>query len=279
MVAIKGYEILKVLSNNVVLVREGDAKSILVGKGIGFAKKKGQVISNKDVIEDKFISLDALNDRDEAQFFAQVDPRVIEITEDIIIMASEELGESLNPNIHIGLIDHINYAIKRLNEGIEIVNPFLNETKFLYPKEYDIAEKAVTYISSTIDINIPVAEIGFIALHIHGGRSNSSKSKAMTFTKLISNLTKFVEDKLKISFDDYSFMYSRFVIHLQGVFDRVLNEQTLENIFLDKIMIELPYEVSLSKTIGMIIEKELGKPVPDSEIGYIALHISKLNFK
>ncbi|WDC85765.1 PRD domain-containing protein [Caloramator sp. mosi_1] len=61
-------------------------------------------------------------------------------------LAREKLGVELNPHIHIGLTDHINFAITRLREGINIVNPFEMEIKTMYPTEYSIAEEAIELI-------------------------------------------------------------------------------------------------------------------------------------
>ncbi len=64
--------------------------------------------------------------------------------------------------------------MKRLEEGIEISNPFVNETKALYPKEYSIAEAVVDMFNSKYGIKLPEAEVGFIALHVHSSIYNRS---------------------------------------------------------------------------------------------------------
>jgi transcriptional antiterminator len=112
------YTIKKVLSNNVVLVEKNYQNFILVGKGIGFGKKKGYVIENPEKIEEKFISLKGLKEDEFENFLETVDPKIIEVSKNIIEMVEKELGEKLNPNTHVGFIDHVNFAIKRLKEGI-----------------------------------------------------------------------------------------------------------------------------------------------------------------
>ncbi|MDF2700310.1 MAG: hypothetical protein K0Q49_1868 [Haloplasmataceae bacterium] len=275
MIKIKEYLIEKILSNNVVLVDDIGIKLILLGKGIGFGKKTGDVISNQNIIEEKFISLNKLNEQEQLYFIDQINPIIIELTEQIITLAQKELKEEFSENIHLGLIDHINYAIKRLNEGIEIVNPFLLETKLLYPHEYALAEKAVNIMIDQLNMLIPEAEIGFIALHFCGGRKNNSRSQALSFTKLIKDLTFFLESKIKTKINENSYSYSRFVIHLHGIFLRVINDQPVENVIMDKIKHEFAYEISLARSMALIIERQLKKQVPESEIGYIAIHLSR----
>ncbi len=271
------YTIKKILSNNVVLVEKNKQNLILVGKGIGFGKKKGYVIEDPEIIEEKFISLKGLNEDEYENFLETVDPKIIEISKNIIEMVEKELGEKLNPNIYLGFIDHINFAIKRLKEGIEIVNPFLFETKILYPVEYKLAEKAVEILKKNLNIDIPKAEIGFITLHIYGGRGNRNKNEALENSMLINKILELVEKKIKMKIDKESFTYRRFIMHLIGVIDRVINNKCHKDNLLPKIKEELQYEFSIAYDISKIMEKTLKKPVPESEIGYIALHLHKIN--
>ncbi|QZY55826.1 BglG family transcription antiterminator [Crassaminicella profunda] len=273
----ENYVIKKILSNNVVLVEKENQNYILVGKGIGFGKKKGIVLENPEIIDEKFISLKGLSENEYESFLSQVDPKIIELVEEIMVMVKNELGEGLNPNVHVGLIDHINFAIKRLTEGIEIVNPFLLETKLLYPAEYNLAEKAVSILKENLKIRIPEAEVGFLALHIYGGRGNKSKKEALESSKMMNTIISYTEKKLNIHIDKYSFDYKRFIMHLRGVIDRVLNHKTIENILLSKVKEELMIEFKVAYDVSKIIEKTLKVKIPESETGYIALHLHRLN--
>ncbi|WP_066496276.1 PRD domain-containing protein [Abyssisolibacter fermentans] len=271
------YVIKKILSNNVVFVEKENKNYILVGRGIGFGKKKGFVLENPDTIDEKFISLKGLSENEYENFFSNIDPKIIEQVEAIIEMVKNELGEGLNPNVHVGLIDHINFAINRLKEGIEIVNPFLSETKLLYPAEYNLAEKAVNMLKENLKIYIPEAEVGFLALHIYGGRGEKSKKEALESSKMMNTILSYIEKKFNMKIDKNSFDYKRFIMHLKGVLDRVSNNKTIENILLSKVKEELMIEFKVAFDISKIIEKTLKISMPESEIGYIALHLHRLN--
>lgn len=274
---VEKYIIQKILSNNVVLVKKDNQNYILVGKGIGFGKKKGFVLEDSDVIEERFISLKGLNESEHENFLETVDPKIIELSEKIMEMVKKELGEALSPNIHAGLIDHINFAIRRLKEGVEIVNPFLFETKLLYPVEYNLAEKAVKILEENLNINIPEAEIGFLALHIYGGRGGKSKNEALQNSKMINQILQVVEKKLKIDLDRNSFFCRRFVMHLMGVVNRISSGKTIKNIFLSQLKSELKFEFYVAYDVSKIMERTLKIRIPESEVGYIALHLHKMN--
>lgn len=273
----KKYLIKKILSNNVVLVEKNQKNYVLVGKGIGFGKKKGDFLEDLKEIEEKFISLEGLSDFEHEHFLETIDPKIIEICNKIFEMASCELKENLNPKIHAGLIDHVNLAIKRLREGIEIVNPFLFETKLLYPVEFELAEKAVSILKENLEITIPEAEIGFLALHFYGGRGNNDKEDALKQSKMMNRILSHVGKKLEMDMDKYPFDCQRLIMHLRGVINRVEKNQSLERNFVSKLKDELSYEFKIAYDISKIMEKTLKIRVPESEMGYIALHLHRLN--
>lgn len=56
--------------------------------------------------------------------------------EEIITYAKNTLGKKLNENIYVSLTDHINFAMERFRDGIEIRNALLWEIKQLYKEEF-----------------------------------------------------------------------------------------------------------------------------------------------
>jgi len=270
------YLIKKALNNNVVLVQKNNQNFVLVGKGIGFGKKRGDFLENLDNIEEKFISLKGLDDEESENFVTAIDPEIIEIMEKIIEMLKTELGEKLDSNAYVALIDHINFAIKRLKEGIEIVNPFLFEIKLMYSDEYNLAKKAVLILEENLEISIPEAEVGFLTLHIYGARKDRSKTEALEYSKLINEILELTEKKLKVKLNKNSFLCRRFVMHLMGVIDRASNGKFYENKFLDKLKDDLEHEFNIAYYIVKVIENTLKIRLPEGEIGYIALHLHKM---
>ncbi|NTW72043.1 MAG: PRD domain-containing protein [Eubacteriaceae bacterium] len=273
----ESYKVLKVFNNNSVLVDKEGIEYILMGKGIGFDKKKGMSFKEEDIIENVFISVNETNKRQYENLMNEVEEKIFISVVDIIALAEGELGEKLHPDTHFGLIDHVNFAIKRIREGIMIVNPFILETKMLYRKEYAIAQKGVELLNQRLRMDIPESEIGFIALHIHGGRLKTPKNSSLKYIKAISNIIPYIEDKLGVHIQEDSFSGVRLIAHLRGVIERCAKEIPIENIFLDRLKSDYPFEYKISENIGLILEKNIGIIVPESEVGYIALHIYKLN--
>ncbi|SET21873.1 PRD domain-containing protein [Anaerobranca gottschalkii] len=270
------YIISKTLSNNVVLVEDKGSKYVFIGKGIGFGKKSGDVVYLSDV-EQQFVSTEGLKKDEYEAFFDTVDPKIIEIYNEInrvILKDLEQKGEGAN-SLNIALLDHINFAIKRLKEGIEIINPFLYEIKLLYPEEYDTAAKVVNLLQKRLDIEIPEGEIGFLALHFVGGLSEN-KREALEQSKMINKIHQYLEHKLGIKIEGDSFDYKRLVIHLKGVINRVKKRQCIENNILSVLKDKIIYEYKIAYDIAKIMERALNISIPENEVGYIALHIHKI---
>ncbi|WP_034869530.1 BglG family transcription antiterminator [Clostridium lundense] len=271
-----GYKIVKTLSNNVVVTEKDDKLFVLLGKGIGFGKKKGDIISEDKGVEHKFIQINDKEKNVYEDILKSVDEEILALTEEVISLASEKLGEELNSHIHVGLADHINFAIKRIKEGIDIVNPFLYEIKTLYPIEYLIGEKTLELVREKLNVELPESEIGFIALHVYSARVNIAVADSLRNTKVVSEVVDFISRKLNIAIDGKSLEYSRLVSHLRYAIYRIENDKNLENMFLPSVKKQLEKEFQISKEVCRFIGEKLNKEVPEDEIGYIAVHIHRL---
>jgi transcriptional antiterminator len=251
----EGYVVTKVLSNNVVITQKGDEIFVLTGKGIGFGKKKGDPITEKDIIEQKFIQITNEHKENYDRLLKTVNDEIIAVSEEIIELARERLGTELNPHIHIGLTDHINFAITRLKEGINIINPFEMEIKTMYPTEYSIAEEAIELVKKRIGVELPESEKSFIALHIYSAKVNQTVGETLKYTQIVKDVIDFIQRELNIKIDEKSLDYIRLISHLRYALYRIENNKPIKNILLGSIKRQLKEEYKLSKRVCEIIEK------------------------
>lgn len=275
----KHYTLKKAFNNNAVMVTFEGQEYILMGRGIGYNKQKGELIPESKLIENVYVDLDESNKTQYMNLLEEVDEKIFTVVEEVIAMAEKDLGEKLHVDTHFGLVDHINFAMRRIREGITVVNPFLLETKMLYQEEFRIAEKAVRMIKARLNMDIPEAETGFITFHIHGGRARCNKESSLNYVKALSQVMEYIQDKLGILLDESSFDSVRLVSHLRGLIERCTRRETIENVLLDKMKEDFAYEFKISQNIGLILERKIGIVVPESEAGYLALHLYKLNHK
>lgn len=277
----QSFRIEKVLNNNVLIASHPTYDEVvLIGKGIGFGKKKGDVIEQRDV--EKWFILK--NEREQEQYkklLPHVDEEFIGLMNDIIRHIQKRTNSSLNEHIHVALTDHILFAIKRLEQGMDIKNPFLVETKSLYPLEYGVATEVVNMLNERLHIELPEGEIGFIALHIHSALTNHQLSEVNQHSQLISRLVSVVEEQLDIRIDRESIHYLRFVRHLRYAIERVKKGEKIEEPKkLSNILKETyPLCYNLSWKLIKIMQQTLQLPVDEAEAVYLTLHLQRLTGK
>lgn len=277
----EAFEVIKVLNNNVVIASNSKYEEVvLIGKGIGFNRKKGSSISKQEA-EKLFV----LKGEVEQIQYKKLLPFIDEDTLEVIISAIELIRKRteayLDEHIHIALTDHILFAINRLMKGLAIKNPFNSETKVLYPEEYVIASEVVEMINDTANIQLPEGEIGFIALHIHSAVTNKNLSEINQYSQLISKLIATIEDQFGIKLDKDEVNYMRLVRHLRYTIDRVLNGEKVnepEKItsFLKQ---EYPLCYNLAWKLIKIMQHTLKKPVFDAEAVYLTMHLQRIQNK
>lgn len=271
--------ITRVLNHNVVLVEEPDSQQeiVLFGKGIGFGAKPGNTIPARDPRVEKRFRLESESHQKQYQaILSQVDPAVVGIAEEIIALVSSEITPNINEHVHVALPDHIQFAIYRLRNGMEIVNPFLFEVQTLYAKEYALARRAADMIKKAFALDIPESEIGFLALHIHSAISYMPVSKTVQFTNIISELVSIIEQRTGKTIERSTVDYVRLITHLRFAVERIRQQKSIRNPLLDRVKTTIPEAYELASELAASISTRLEVTVPEDEIGYMAMHVFRL---
>ena len=196
--------------------------------------------------------------------------------------ANEQLGEELNENIYLTLIDHISFAVARHRNGLDFKNALALEIKKFYPKEFKVALKALDIIKEAINIRLPEDEAASMALHIVNARMNSKMENTLRVTELIQKILSIVRFQFSIVFDEDSFHYIRFVTHLKFFAFRLFHSTLLEEQDVDFVeIIKAKYgdELKCSQKIADLIKNEYQVVLPDEEMVYLTLHIKRMTVK
>ncbi|MFC0187971.1 glucose PTS transporter transcription antiterminator GlcT [Fictibacillus aquaticus] len=271
----------KILNNNALIVTDNSQKeSVVIGKGIGFGKKTGDLIQTSSA--DKwFVLKDEKEQEHYKQLLHSVDEKIIDVMNDVITHIQKRSGSDLDEHIHIALTDHIGFAIKRLEQGLDIKNPFLVETQTMYPMEYTIAEEAVEMINKHLSIHLPEGEIGFVALHIHSAITKRTIHLINRNSSLVAKLISLVSSGLDIEIDPKSINYLRLVRHLRHAIERIEQGEIVEN--QDKLANVLKEEYPLCYNLAWklikVMQNDLQKPVPNAEAVYLTMHLQRLSRK
>ncbi|WP_379133245.1 glucose PTS transporter transcription antiterminator GlcT [Paenibacillus sp. sgz500958] len=268
----------KVLNNNVIIAQHPQyAEVVVIGKGIGFNRKMRDRIKLSSV-EKMFILRSQEEQEQYKQLVPQVDEKLIEAVQEIVLYILQHSRETLNEHIHTALTDHISFAIRRQEQNIPIHNPFLYETKEIYPEEYAMAEYAIKRIDEVMGVSLPIDEIGFVALHIVSALSNRHITEVKEHSVLIGDMVGLVENNLEYRIPRDSIDYSRLVTHLRFVLERLRRGEAVREISsLDNLMKrEYPEMYTLAWKLTKVMEQRLHIPVYPAEVSYLTVHLQRL---
>ena len=110
----------KVLNSSVVIVEDkSKLEYILIGKGIGFGQKVGNVVAPPEASQ-MFIPADDVRIKEFIGLVTEIPPEFVEITREIVAYAEEKLATKLNAGIFLTLTDHLHFAVKRYYKGITV---------------------------------------------------------------------------------------------------------------------------------------------------------------
>ncbi|MGE6630451.1 PRD domain-containing protein [Bacillus sp. NPDC077027] len=270
-------KIYKILNNNAVVVKEDDQEKIVMGPGIAFQKGKNDVIPLQKI--EKIFVVREENEKFK-QILATLPEEHIEVAEHIISYAEGELMMPLSDHIHISLTDHLSFAIERVQKGIVLHHKLLGEIKVLYKKEYEIGQYAIRYVNERLAVGLPDDEAGYVALHIHTAKMNTeTMKKTVKFTTMIKEMIEKIEQFFERSIDEDSISYQRLVTHLRYALNRLESNEAFQ-VMDDEmlIFIQKKYDTAYqcARELAVFLKSEYELHLPDSEIGYITLHVQRL---
>lgn len=270
------FKILKVLNNNGLLVMDLDSKQeyIFLGKGVGFGKKVNQ---NVNTIENAkaYRFTEEQSRQDSIHTIKSISPVFIEIAGNIIEEAEKKFG-AVDNNILLALADHIAFAIRRMQEGVELKNPFAKEIKVLFEEEYSVAKMGKEFIKEKIGVEINDDEVGYITLHVHTALTREHVVQSMDIARMIQEGIQKIEMELGTMLDDETISYTRLLTHMKFMILRVINDEKLHLDMTSYVLDNFPNSFDLAKRICKEFENITKKPFPDIEISYFAIHIERV---
>lgn len=270
----------KVLNNNVVISIDPKSKKevILMGSGIAFNKKPGQII-DESKIEKTFVVDDENLGNKIKKLINQIPDGIFEITDEIINYAIVNLDTQLDKQIYVSLADHIAFAVKRFKSGIIIKNELLNEIRRVHRDEFKVSLWAVDYINKKLDVELPEDEAGFIALHFVNAGYRETTSKSVASTKIIKDVLNIIKYYFKIEFNEDDLNYDRLLTHLKYFAKRVINDNnniSNDSEFAKMIFNTYPEAYGCSVKISEYIYKNNNYTVNDDELVYLTMHIQRV---
>lgn len=219
-------KITQILNNNVALIKRGGHEVIIVSKGIGVRKKKGQSIEEGDI--EKLYILDSYDMLDHFSYLlAHSDPEDILLVQQIVAYAEKQLEFKASDSLVLTLLDHMDFVIKRAEKQQFIKSPLYWDVKRFYSRYFDVGLSALEMIREQKNVHIPDDEAVALALHfINMEGVKGTKETCIKEMRATSDIISIVEMYFRMKLDENSTNYMRFLTHLQYFVQRVV-ERTL----------------------------------------------------
>ncbi|WP_242543337.1 BglG family transcription antiterminator [Candidatus Enterococcus mangumiae] len=108
-----------------------------------------------------------------------------EVTDKRIRQLIHENVTLYSENILLGLVMHIKEAVLRIQKGLLIHNPFLQDVKKNFPASFTEAIQLANALSQTFAINVPEDEVAFIAVHIQAMKEQTEEKQQKKISVLL----------------------------------------------------------------------------------------------
>ncbi|GEA32814.1 BglG family transcription antiterminator LicT [Clostridium diolis] len=270
----------KILNNNVVITENDSGKEIIVmGAGLAFKSKKGDIIPEEKI--DKIFTLSDNEAKQKLQLIlSEIPLEYVEVTEKIINNAKEKLGKKLNDTLYITLTDHIYSSVERYNEGLPLKNALLWDTKRFYKEEFTIGMECLQIIKDKFNVDMQEDEAASIALHIVNAQMNEDMTILYDITKIMQEITNIVKYHFNIIFNEESLAYYRFITHLKFFAQRLLKENDYrddnDSELFETVKKKYKDAYECTKKIDKFILEKYNYKLADEELLYLTIHITKV---
>ena len=272
----------KVINNNILCVVDDRGNEMIVtGKGLGFQRKTGERV-DPTLFEKTYHMEGKAEQRKLRELCQQIPIEHLRLTQDLIETMKTQLSAPLNESLLITLADHISFALKRKEEGVEFTNPLEGAVMSYYPAEYRLGRHCLRVIREETKTDLNPSEAAFIALHIVNAELNTSMSVMYDITKLIEGTLEVVEYFYQRRFDRESLDFNRFVVHLRCFAQRLFQaapgcSDNYDPDFREMIARSCKPHYKCAQCVGEYIQNTYQKTVSDEELIYLTIHLKRIN--
>lgn len=263
------------------MVDDRGNEMIVTGKGLGFQRKTGERV-DPALFEKTYHMEGKAEQRKLRELCRQIPLEHLRLTQDLIEHIKTQISAPLNESLLITLADHISFAIKRKEEGIEFTNPLEGAIISYYPTEYRLGQHCLRVIREETHTDLNPSEAAFIALHIVNAELNTSMSVMVDITRLIEGTLEVVEYFYQRTFDRESLDFNRFVVHLRYFAQRLFQgapgvSDNYDPDFRDMIVRSCKQHYKCAQCVGEYIQNTYQKEVSDEELIYLTIHLKRIN--
>jgi beta-glucoside operon transcriptional antiterminator len=269
----------KVLNNNVVIsIDESGQERVLMGRGLGFGLKADDMVDPAKV-EKTFILAAGADGEHERRLLTDAPYAVVEAVTRAVDDAERTLARHLGRRLTIAVIDHVQYVIERLDQGLRIPTTTMPALRVLHPEEYAAAEGMASSIAASLGRELPPEESVFLTMHLLNATRDEPNGTASLLFRRVQHVVQVVEHGLGITLDEDGPDYARFILHVQFLLQRLVNRTMLssgDTSFFEFAKHSYPASFAIATEVKAYVAAATGSELTDEELLYVIVHVERL---
>lgn len=207
-----------------------------------------------------------------------LDPDIIQRVE--ITLKEMPLEGQLADSALAGLVVHLALTVQRTRQKEAVHLPGETIRKLQQTREWLWARQLIDRICQTFSLPMSEAEVGYITMHLRGARMRISAGRwampepddqvAMAAAREMVSLA---AEATKMPIDEVPGLIHGLAMHLVPAINRIRLGLEIRNPLLAQIRSEYPEVFDISRKVCRVLAKHVGAPIPDEEVGFVAMHL------
>ena len=261
----------RIYNNNVVLTVDHYGKeSVMIGRGIAFGKRKGQLI-DPSAVEQTFVPEQGMSGERLSMTLSEI---------------PAESALELSNSFILPLADHLHYAVVRARDGVRVQYPLAPEVTVLYPREVEYGRTVLEMVRERLQVELDPNEAIPLALHLVNAQfATADMSQAFRMTEVFAQVFEIIEASYERKIDPDSMSAARFVTHLRYLFVRASRasanrtedaDEVSQPSLLAALREDAPRAYACAQKVLLVLQMQLKQTLTRDELTYLTIHIARL---
>ena len=275
----------RIYNNNVVLTVDHYGKeSVMIGRGIAFGKRKGQLI-DPSAVEQTFVPEQGMSGERLSMTLSEIPAEILSIATLLESKVRAEGALELSNSFILPLADHLHYAVVRARDGVRVQYPLAPEVTVLYPREVEYGRTVLEMVRERLQVELDPNEAIPLALHLVNAQfATADMSQAFRMTEVFAQVFEIIEASYERKINPDSMSAARFVTHLRYLFVRASrasanhteDDEVSQPSLLAALRADVPRAYACAQKVLLVLQMQLKQSLTRDELTYLTIHIARL---